>query len=57
VEWDARHYPRVLVRNPVTGQILSFLSGTGSSVAWSGGEIEILLSDGVRTRTERLSPR
>jgi len=56
VEWDARRYPRAIVRNPRTGRILSFLSETGSTVAWSGGDVEILLSDGVRTRAERISP-
>lgn len=57
VEWDTQRYPRAMVRNPATGRILSFLSETGSAVAWSGGDIEIRLSDGVRTRTERISPQ
>ena len=57
VEWDTQRYPRAMVRNPATGRILSFLSQTGSTVAWSGGDVEIRLSDGVHTRTERISPQ
>ncbi len=56
VEWDTSRYPRAIVRNPRTGRILSFLRETGSTVAWSGGDVEVLLSDGVRTRTERSAP-
>lgn len=56
VAWDVSRFPRAIVRNPATGNILSFLRDPGSTVAWSGGAVDVLLSDGVRTHTMRLSP-
>lgn len=49
VQWDASRYPMALVRDPTTGDVLSFARGGSSRVATRSQTLHITLSDGVRT--------
>jgi hypothetical protein len=49
VRWDAVRYPMVMVRDAVTGDILSFARG-GSARLWTRGSNFVLhFSDGVKS--------
>jgi hypothetical protein len=50
VRWDAAAHPMVLVRDSRTGAVLSFARGGEVTVPVSGTELELVLSDGVRSR-------
>jgi hypothetical protein len=49
VSWDPS-YPMALVRDAVTGQVLSFARGGRSQVHMAGPAVTVELSDGVRSR-------
>jgi hypothetical protein len=49
VDWDAGVHPMVLVRDPDTGQILSFGRGGSATLAPRSDRVEIIFSDGVRS--------
>jgi hypothetical protein len=50
LRWDDARYPAALVRDAVTGEVLAF--GRGGEVRLiARGQLEILVSDGVRSRT------
>jgi len=52
--WDAARHPMALVRDPSSGEILSFARG-GAIVLWSGARtLEVQFSDGVRVVRRRL---
>jgi len=56
LRWDADRYPMALVRERATGRILTFArDGTAllSAAGLGAAELEILFSDGVRTRLVR----
>jgi metallopeptidase family M12-like protein len=55
VRWDARAHPMVMVRDAQTGEVLSF--GRGGSVELSGArrEVDLVLSDGVKSSVRRVS--
>jgi hypothetical protein len=57
VRWDAARYPLAVIRSTVTGEILSFARGGAVSVPDAGAEIEVIVSDGVRSAARRLVPR
>lgn len=51
LQWDASSMPMVLVRDPDTGQILSFARG-GDATVWTNRlGVELNMSDGVRSAT------
>jgi hypothetical protein len=56
VEWDDARYPMALVRDPRTGQVLSFARG-GTALMGGGalapGQLEVIVSDGVHSRAAR----
>jgi hypothetical protein len=56
VEWDATVHPAVMVRDARTGAILSIARGGRTSIANSASDLELLLSDGVRTTRTRIRP-
>lgn len=49
ISWDATRAPMAMVRDAVTGEILSFARGGSSRLAPSGSVVEVLLSDGLGT--------
>ena len=48
VTWDATSFPMALVRDPATGEILSFARGGHVELPNISDEIEIVFSDGLR---------
>lgn len=47
--WDANSFPMALVRNPATGEVLSFARGGRISFSVSSDEIEVIFSDGIKS--------
>ncbi len=54
LRWDAAAYPMVMVRDPVTGEVLAFARGGQTDVRTGRHELDLLLSDGVRSRSVRV---
>ncbi len=54
LEWDAKTYPMALVRDPATGQILSFARGGRLDIAVPGQELDVTFSDGVNSTRQRI---
>jgi hypothetical protein len=50
LRWDAAAHPMVLVRDARTGAVLSFARGGSATVAAGGASVELVVSDGVRSR-------
>jgi len=56
VRWDASAYPLVVVRDAVTGSILSLARGGASTVATNDGHaVELVVSDGIHSLANRSS--
>jgi hypothetical protein len=54
LRWDGSTYPMALVRDAVTGEILSFARG-GAAMIWArGGTFDVTFSDGVRSVQKRI---
>jgi hypothetical protein len=54
VRWDARAHPMIMVRDPRTAQVLSFARGGNVELSTFKQEVELILSDGVRSQTQRM---
>jgi hypothetical protein len=54
VRWDAAVHPMAMVRDPSTGQILSFAEGGQAEVATDRDDLDVQLSDGVGGRSVRV---
>ncbi len=52
LRWDRAAFPMVLVRDAVTGEVLSFARGGEVHLPVTAGRLRLTASDGVRTRTE-----
>ncbi|HYW14200.1 MAG TPA: hypothetical protein VE871_19700 [Longimicrobium sp.] len=57
VAWESARYPLTVVRDPRTGDILSFARGGATQVRTDAPELELLFSDGVRTTAQRVRVR
>lgn len=55
--WLTADHPVVMVRDPRTGQVLSFARGGAAQVRTDAPELELLFSDGVRTTPRRVRVR
>jgi hypothetical protein len=55
LRWDASAHPMLMVRDPVTGEVLSFARGGRSEIVTDRGELDLQLSTGVRGRSIRLA--
>jgi hypothetical protein len=54
VRWDASAYPLVVVRDAVTGSILSLARGGTANVATTEGhDVELIVSDGIHSLANR----
>jgi hypothetical protein len=53
--WDAAAHPMVMVRDPSTGQVLSFAEGGRVDIATDRTDLEVQLSNGVRGRSARVA--
>jgi hypothetical protein len=49
IAWNAQRYPLVVVRDVRTGEILSFARGGATMVETAATDLELTLSDGVRS--------
>ena len=54
LRWDAAKAPMVLVRDPVTGEVLSFARGGDAEVTTARDELSLSVSDRVRSREVRV---
>jgi len=53
VQWDVARNPMVVVRDPRTGDVLSLARSGDQMVVTNSGELELDLSDGVKSRKRR----
>jgi hypothetical protein len=54
LRWNAGAHPVIMVRDPATGQVLSFARGGAARIATGKSQLDIVLSDGVRSRLRRM---
>jgi hypothetical protein len=54
LDWDARAYPLALIRSAATGAIVGFARNGSMAIPGGTGDVDVSLSDGVRTITRRL---
>ncbi len=55
VRWNADAYPLAVVRDALTGEILAFARGGVAEVLSSARDVELILSDGVHSHSQRAS--
>jgi hypothetical protein len=54
LRWDSQSLPMLVVRDPDNGQILSLARGGEVQLSTSKGQVDLLLSNGVRSRVQRM---
>jgi len=54
LRWDSRSHPMVMVRDPETGEVLSFARDGEVELATTKGQVDLLMSSGVRSQLKRL---
>ena len=55
LQWNAAAHPMLIVRDPDTGEVLSFARG-GNARVWTGkSAVDLEVSDGVLSHRERLA--
>jgi hypothetical protein len=57
LRWDASRWPMLLVRDPVTGEVLSFARGGAAEVATARDEVTVTVSGRARHAEMRLRAR
>ncbi len=55
LRWDARTYPMIMVRDPETGAVLAFARGGTARVQTAKRELDLEISDGVRSQRRRVA--
>jgi hypothetical protein len=55
VRWGGQAGQMALIRDARTGQVLSFARGSAANVRAASSDLEITVSDGVRSVTRRVS--
>jgi hypothetical protein len=55
LKWDASLHPMIMVRDPDTGEVLSFARGGNARVSTPKGEVLLEMSDGVKSQRLRLA--
>jgi hypothetical protein len=53
LEWKTERHPMVVVRDPVTGEVLSFARGGRVEIRTSRRELDLIVSDGLRSTVTR----
>jgi hypothetical protein len=56
VQWDAAADPMLMVRDARSGEVLSFARGGSVTLPAGGAEVELVASDGVRSRRVTAAP-
>jgi hypothetical protein len=54
LRWNAKAHPMVMVRDPETGQVLSFARGGNVELPTSKSRVDLVLSNGVKSRIKRV---
>lgn len=54
VQWNQSAYPMAVARDATTGEIMAFVRKSGDVIVTAGRKVELVLSDGVRTRIEKV---
>jgi hypothetical protein len=57
LRWNAAAFPMVMLRDPDSGEVLSFARNGDLSVVTSRPEVDVVLSDGVRSASARVRVR
>jgi hypothetical protein len=55
LRWDARAHPMVMVRDPETGEVLSLARGGDAELSTLKGQVDLVMSDGVKSRVKRVA--
>jgi len=55
LQWNASAHPMIMVRDAATGEVLSFARGGTAEVAAGSGELDLIVSDRVRSRHVRVA--
>jgi hypothetical protein len=55
LEWNASAHPMIMVRDPDTGEVLSFARGGKSRVWTTKGDLDLIVSDGVQSEAKRVT--
>ena len=55
LRWNATAHPMVMVRDPATGQVLSFARGGAAEIATERADLEVQLSNGILGRSVRVT--
>lgn len=48
IQWDSDDFPMIMVRDPLTGEVLSFARNGEAMIKTNAGSVEVTLSDGIR---------
>jgi hypothetical protein len=54
LRWNAGAHPLVVVRDPDTGEVLSLARGGAAELSTSKGQVDLVLSDGVKSKVRRV---
>jgi len=57
LRWNGAEQPLVVVRDPATGEVLSFARGGDVALQTARAELELIFSDGLRSRSQRVRVR
>ena len=55
LRWDARAHPMIMVRDAQTGEVLSLARGGDAEFSTHKGQVDLVMSDGVKSRVERVA--
>ena len=55
LKWDAAQYPMIMIRDPDSGDVLSFGRGGNALVRTGKAVLDLDVSDGVRSHRVRLA--
>jgi hypothetical protein len=55
LQWNASSHPMIMVRDPGTGEVLSFARGGRARVWTTKGSLDLVVSDGVQSKAQRVT--
>ena len=55
LQWNASSHPMIMVRDPDTGEVLSFARGGKARVWTTKGSLDLVASDGVQSQAKRVT--
>jgi len=57
LQWNATAHPMVVVRDAISGDVLSFARGGSADIVASGSEVEVVYTEGVRSASRKVKVR